>query len=320
MQDGRPVSVVRVTTRTPRAAPAVDFAALADAGWPALERVDVDGWVARFAQASRAGRSPGVTQRANSVYPPRGRTGTPSAIAEVERLYRERGLPPLFQLADVDEELFATLVARGYEPRNETLVLAAPLAVVARALDAAARRSSADLDASTSVTAAPDDEWLDLWWSVDGRGGDAEREVARGILTGGDALYATVPDECGAASVGRLALVSAGATGEADTPCADTPCADTPCADTPCADTPCANTLWGGLYALATREDARGRGHARTVIRSLVRAGAAHDGSGPGVAALWLQVLASNSTARRLYDGLGFEQVATYRYLLAPDR
>jgi ribosomal protein S18 acetylase RimI-like enzyme len=264
---------------------AADYAALADAGWPAPERENIGterpGWVARAAN--------GVTQRANSVYPA-GRVADPAAaIAVAERWYAERALPALFQLSDGDGELLAVLLERGYVARSETLVLAAGIAEVATRLAAAPRSVSlpasrpASLPATlpVSVRETPDDEWLDLWWSVDGRGGESERAWAREILVGGRALYATVRDARGAASVGRLALVDHD------------------------------DARWGGLYALATRADARGRGHARAVIASLLAHAVEH-----GVSALWLQVTATNDAARRLYDGLGFRQVAGYRYLL----
>ncbi|HWD62404.1 MAG TPA: hypothetical protein VG369_07890, partial [Humibacter sp.] len=228
-----------------------NFAALADAGWPAIERTavegtdaggtgvehtgvertDAGGWVARFAT--------GVTQRANSVYPTGRVNDVGSAIDAAERLYRARSLPPLFQVSGEDDALGEALVARGYAPRNETIVLAANLVTLVRALG-----SHEPSTERVVVTDTLDDEWLDVWWSVDGRGGTAQRGVARSILTGGPALYATVRDEEGAASVGRLALVEQ------------------------------RGVLWGGLFALATRPDARRNGHALAVIDALARAAA----------------------------------------------
>jgi ribosomal protein S18 acetylase RimI-like enzyme len=259
---------------------AADYAALADAGWPAPERENIGsgrpGWIARAAN--------GVTQRANSVYAVGGVADPAAAIAVAERWYAERGLPALFQLSDGDGELLALLQERGYAARSETLVLAAGIAEVTTRLAALPRPVSLPVALPAalplSVRETPDDEWLDLWWSVDGRGGADEREWARRIVTGGEAIYVTVRDEQGAASVGRLALVEHDGTG------------------------------WGGLYALATRADARGRGHARAVIAALLDAATRRD-----MHAVWLQVTASNETARRLYDGLGFRQVARYRYL-----
>lgn len=258
-----------------------DWTALADTGWPALERRVIEaagdsadesiGWVARFAH--------GVTRRANSVYPVREVADEDAAIAVVERWYRERGLPPTFQITDDDGALASRLLRRGYAADTETPVLVARLDTVADILVGAGRHST------LTVSEKPDADWLDLWWAVDGRGGPDELEVARRIVTGGPALYATVRDARGAASVGRLALVEQN------------------------------GVRWGGLYALATRADARGRGHARSVIAALLEHAARR-----GATALWLQVMASNAVARRLYDGLGFRQATSYRYLSAPRR
>lgn len=270
-----------------------DWTALADAGWPAIERrvvgaadgapigsdgsIGADrsiGWVARF--------SHGVTRRANSVYPVGEVADEDAAIAVVESWYRERGLPPTFQITDDDAELASALVGQGYVADSETPLLVAGLATVADALAGSPTHAP---ETTVAVTEKPDADWLDLWWAVDGRGGPDELEVARRIVTGGSALYATVRDARGAASVGRLALVEQN------------------------------GVRWGGLYALATRADARGRGHARSVIAALLEHAARR-----GATALWLQVMASNAVARRLYNGLGFRQATSYRYLSAPSR
>ena len=67
-----------------------------------------------------------------------------------------------------------------------------PSAAVAVAAEAVRR-------AVVSIAGAPSDDWMALWWSVDGRGDDAEREIARQILTGAPALYASLQDASGVA-------------------------------------------------------------------------------------------------------------------------
>jgi ribosomal protein S18 acetylase RimI-like enzyme len=275
--------------------PSTDFASLADRGWPALERVDVGGWTARFAG--------GVTKRANSVHPagPIEHPALDAAVAVAEDAYRDRGLVPVFQLGDGDAALHELLSARGYLAQSETLVLAAGVDAVLTGAGSRRVEQSEDAPvfvpsgASVFVPSAPgasvsvgeklDDEWLDLWWSVDGRGGHAEREVARRIMTGVRSLYATASDDAGVASVARLALVRERGHG------------------------------WGGLYAVATRPDARRRGLALAVIRTLASAGRQQ-----GVESLWLQVLADNEAALSMYAALGFRRVASYRYLTATQR
>jgi len=266
--------------------PPVDLVALADRGWPALETIDVGGWLARFAG--------GVTKRANSVLPGGPVPDIAQAIQCVESLYRARGIRAAFQLIDADDALERVLRDHGYTPVDETLIMVrrdrTPLDVGPasgsghRVGEAGTRTSAVRADAESNdlvrIADEPDDDWLDVWWSVDGRGGDPERRVARRIMVGAPALYASLNDMNGTACVGRLALVDG----------------------------------WGGLYAVATRVDARRRGHALTVLARMIDAAAAR-----GVSNLWLQVLADNPGAIALYRSLGFTPAGGYRYLIAPD-
>lgn len=233
--------------------------------WPARTTAQVGGWLARF--------SGGVTHRANSVLPLEAPADVGEAVAEVEALYRERGLAPTFQIgraaqpAGLDEHLSA----RGYEARNAAVLQVAEVGEVLR-------RTSAPGDGAR-VTEAPDEDWTDLWWSVDGRGGDEAREIAVDILTATPALYASIWDGRGIAAVGRLALVDG----------------------------------WGGLHCMAVRPDARRRGHGQAVLRALLICAADH-----GIRDVWLQVLVDNEPARCLYEGVGFAPAANYHYRVLP--
>lgn len=64
-----------------------------------------------------------------------------------------------------------------------------------------------------------------------------------------------------------------------------------------------------GIECVATLAEARRTGAARALMAAL-EAWA----SGQGAAMLWLQVLESNTPARALYDGLGFQTVGGYTY------
>ncbi len=158
------------------------------AGWPALDEVAVDGWVARF--------SGGVTQRANSVLPLRAPVDVDGALDVVEGLYAARGLPTVFQVGPrvAPGELDGVLASRGY-------VLGSPTSVFAGQVTAGAAVPG------VVVEEAPSAEWLGLWWAVDGRGGEDALAVAVRILTAGPALYATMRDGDGVVAVARLALV-----------------------------------------------------------------------------------------------------------------
>ncbi|WP_427007445.1 GNAT family N-acetyltransferase [Pseudarthrobacter sp. H2] len=246
-----------------------DLEALMDAAWPAAERQDGGGWVLRAAS--------GVTQRANSVWP-RSEPGTtpqgwPAALRAARLWYRTRRLPLIFQVFDDPryDALNALLDEEGFTRQSETLILVR---------DAETGAPPAEPDAGVEVSAGPSEEWLRLWWSVDGRGGAVELAVARGILAGCPSLYALVRDDDGVpAAVGRLAVPPGGATGR------------------------------GGLYAMATRPDARRRGHAARIMQALLREGAQR-----GLGGFWLLVMASNAGARELYVGAGFRETGRYLY------
>jgi N-acetylglutamate synthase len=226
------------------------------AGWPALDEVEVDGWVARF--------SGGVTQRANSVMPLRAPGDLDAALGRVERLYAARGLPVVFQLGPsaAPAGLDDVLAARGYEFGSPTSIQTASVESVPR------------VD-GVEIADSPSDEWLDLWWQVDGRGDQSALDVAVKILLGGPALYASMRDSGGVAAVGRLALV-----GE-----------------------------WGGVYCMAVRPSARRRGHGAAVLSGLLRAGQTR-----GITRAWLHVRAENTAALSLYRQAGFTEASRYHY------
>jgi ribosomal protein S18 acetylase RimI-like enzyme len=95
---------------------------LASNAWPAKIHIFLHGWVLRLSE--------GVTRRANSVLPLR-YTGEDVVqdVKTVENLYREKGLPVVFQLPDYfePENLRETLVSRGYKCVDESLVLTAKI-------------------------------------------------------------------------------------------------------------------------------------------------------------------------------------------------
>lgn len=230
---------------------------LADRGWPALEREPLGAWTLRA--------SSGVTNRANSVLTAGPVTDPGAAVDAAERWYAARSLPAVFQVSPASPSgLGALLAARGYREHSETDVLVTERAELP-SVDAHGIR----------IDHEPAEAWIDTWWSVDGRGGEAERAVAARILTGGSALYASAGDPSSPDAVARLALV-----GE-----------------------------WGGLYAVATRPEARRRGLACALAAALAAAAGTR-----GVERLWLQVLAENAPAHALYASLGFRPASWYSY------
>lgn len=234
---------------------------LMNRSWRARSEVNVDGWIVRLAG--------GVTQRANSVLPAAAPPDLPDAVVRVEKLYQDRGLAPSFQISPAAQPagLDQVLAGRGYEWRSPTNVQVAAAGDVLRQLPLCCT----DVD----VKDEPGEDWMDLWWAVDGRGRTEARAIAREILTAGPALYASVRDGVGTAAVGRLALVG----------------------------------QWAGVYCMAVRPDVRRRGYAMSVLRALIEHAADR-----GVRHTWLQVVADNDAARTLYRRAGFADLYGYHY------
>ena len=220
---------------------------MASAGWPAREQVEAGGWLLRA--------SGGVTRRANSALPLAGASRRP-ARPTVEDFYDARLLPPRVQVTTA--ALDAALADRGWEASGDTDVLVGPLPA-----------------GPTSAVVAPlDDAWLDAWWAVDGRGGDAEREVARSML-------AQVEDAAAHARVVRDGEVVGVARGVAD-------------------------GAWLGVSHVAVLPEHRRRGVARDLLRALDAWGEEQ-----GTTIAHLQVTRENP-GRGLYAGM--QVTASYRY------
>jgi ribosomal protein S18 acetylase RimI-like enzyme len=238
---------------------------LMNRGWLAAHVTELDGWVVR--------RNAGVTLRANSVLPASAPFDLGRALDYVENLYDEHGIAPSFQVGPAAQpgDLDDQLAARGYQVTNPTVVECAPIPdVLARLPEPAVE---------VNISSAPDDRWMDFWWSVDGRGGPNEQASARQILNRGQALYAVVPAGPPVQAIGRLALVDD----------------------------------WAGLYCLAVDPAYRRRGLALAIIHGLLQ-----KATSMGIRRIWLNVLESNEPARALYDRLGFQAVSHYHYRVRP--
>ncbi|MGR0160002.1 GNAT family N-acetyltransferase [Paenarthrobacter nitroguajacolicus] len=248
---------------------------LMDKAWPALEHQDLDlgnagEWVLRA--------SDGVTQRANSVWPRNpapGANGIPArSVLAAADWYRRRRLPLIFQVFDDPRSaaLNAVLDEQRFTRQSATKIMV---------------RGDAALPVRTpgrnvEITDEPSDEWLSVWWSVDGRGGDVELSVAHKILTACPSLYAMVRDDDDVpAAVGRLALVDG----------------------------------WGGIYSMATSVGHRRRGYGTETLTALLNAGAQRKLQG-----FWLLVTEANRGAQLLYSQAGFTDYGNYVYRQAPLR
>lgn len=121
--------------------------------WPALQQLDSDGWVIRFAN--------GYTKRANSVNPLGHSTlNVQEKIGRCEQLYAGRGLPCIFRLTPFASPpgLDRALEERGYAVLDPSLVLH---------MDLPGR--TFDLAAGLELSTHPLDDWLRLFCELSGQ-------------------------------------------------------------------------------------------------------------------------------------------------------
>ncbi|HKU36132.1 MAG TPA: GNAT family N-acetyltransferase [Paenarthrobacter sp.] len=241
---------------------------LMDKAWPSLDREESGAWVLRASE--------GVTQRANSVWP-RGLSAAAdgmdlvAAVRDASDWYRRRRLPLIFQV-------FHDARSAGLNDVLDSLRFTRQSATQIMVRTTASLPSA--VEGRVELSPEPSTEWMDLWWSVDGRGGEREHGIARSILSGCPSVYALVRDSDGRpAAVGRLALADG----------------------------------WGGLYSMATSEGHRRRGFASAVLAALLT-----EGGRLGLDGFWLLVTAANHGAQALYRGAGFVDHGSYLYRQAP--
>lgn len=117
--------------------------------WPAAATLWLEGW--------RLGLDRGVTRRANSVLPNAAVADPDAMIAEVERRYRERGLPPCFKMTVAAEpgDLDDRLARKGYHAEGHSLVLVA---------DAGRVRHPSSAQVAITLQEHPTRAWCDACW------------------------------------------------------------------------------------------------------------------------------------------------------------
>lgn len=157
--------------------------------WPAMHQMLVDGWLLRFAK--------GFTKRANSVVPLYPAAGTLAAdMAEkvkfCENLYARERLQTIFRLTSIGttqgshQSLDDYLAARGYEHRDPTLVMTAPLI---------------ERTASIRLGLLPLGEWLDVYGHLSGLP-EKTRTKTRALH---GAILRGMPQPCAYAVIGNPA-------------------------------------------------------------------------------------------------------------------
>lgn len=141
------------------------FDRMAADAWPAPYVTDLGGWSLRYGE--------GVSRRANSVAPWPSTSGGHSLIDQIEateRFYKDRDLPPRFQISPAAEPdvLDDELVDRGYEIEAPVTLMIADVQDVIR--------MTADQAGRSDVQSVAPDGWWELY--IEGFNRDASKVIA----------------------------------------------------------------------------------------------------------------------------------------------
>jgi ribosomal protein S18 acetylase RimI-like enzyme len=139
--------------------------------WPALQHMFFDGWILRF--------SKGYTKRANSINPLfDSRLDIAEKVVRCERLYAERGLPPVFRLTPfvLPPDLDQFLDRRQYKRIDQTHVQHFELKGQGIAVDSSVKLHDETLD-----------DWLEIFCRLSGvpvARHQAHKEILQAIPSG----------------------------------------------------------------------------------------------------------------------------------------
>jgi N-acetylglutamate synthase len=202
---------------------------LAMHAWPAIEVVELDGWLLRYAA--------GITRRANSVWPNevRGVPALEENLERVETFYAQRGLPARFQICPAMQpaELDGFLAQRGYRAVAKTAVQISELAEMLAHTDGTEAMKG---QLTVEVTPLPEPIWWECYAKAD--------EVAPESIEGRKAICAQINQSAAYAVVYRSgeAIAVGSAAAEAE---------------------------WVGFYNVATLASHRRMGAAQMVMQAL---------------------------------------------------
>lgn len=235
------------------------------ATWRPVDAVDIGPW--------RLGLSGGFTRRANSVVARGEPADVDAAIAQAEERYAAAGLPVVFRVCPASRpvDLASRLAARGYATVSRTSVLVRDVAAPDDGDDGA---TGAGAEVRVTFADDPDDDWLRGWLAVKASGG-VDLDLARRVVSGAPARYATAADDRGVVGVVRAARAGD----------------------------------WVGLSCLMVADRARRRGLGRRLTELALQ-----DAAERGATRAFLQVEEHNVGARTLYLGAGFQTAEVYEY------
>ena len=266
--------------------------------WPSHQMQLYDGWILRFSYFYTH-RTNCVEQFGSSVLP------LEEKIPYCEEIYRRWKSPCIFKITPLsDPELDGLLEARGYEKQNVTYTMCmdlskdtavelragAPEAASADKLqDGASESASADTGSSISrkkrfstiregdmtVRDRIPDEWIDALFAIKGDATVTHLKIV-------PSMYAAIPKDVRCVYIRDEEKIAATGLGILDRD-------------------------YIGVYAINVEAGHRRQGLARKIVETLLA-----EGKKAGAKRAYLQVVANNDPAIRLYEDLGFSPAYMY--------
>lgn len=233
--------------------------------WPALETIQYDGWIVRFAN--------GFTKRSNSVNPIYDSIlDIDSKIEYCEKLYRSRNLPVCFKITDIAKPagIDKTLEAKGYNHEFDISVQFINI-----------NKFSKVMDRNVNIVEFTDDSWIENYIKMNETNSlniPILKQIIDLILLPKCLLTLTkggIPVGCGLGVVSDKHI---------------------------------------GLFDIVIDKQYRNQGLGKILIENLLIWGRSI-----GAEFGYLQVLADNAPANRLYNKIGFKEVYKYWYRIKDD-
>lgn len=243
---------------------------------PCLSEEVYDGWLLRFAQ--------GYTKRANSVSVVGESTlAYQDKISYCEQVYETNNLPVVFKITPMAAELDALLEERGYALADKTNVMTVDLTKkgkTATKSNGDSKCGMADSLCAGEVSVTTEERITESWQYYY----FTFNKVLSALVPTAKKIQAKItnPVLCATVYMDKKAVACGLGVMEQG---------------------------YVGLLDIVVKEEYRGCGFGKVLCKSLLE-----KAKEKGATAGYLQVVDSNEAAKRLYEGLGFEDVYSYWY------
>lgn len=243
---------------------------------PALEKMEYDGWTLQIS-------GEGASRRANSVLPlENGNILLQEKVLECEKLYAEHNLPCTFKMTKAAPDgLQNFLVQKGYSYNAETNLM--NVSAVDEKFLSRCEQIIEPEEIGVIVTAFPDDTWLDCYFKWENRTDSKAIEITNRQFEIVDAdknlnaVYCRIQISGVDVAVASAVIENGNAF----------------------------------LLNVVVDEKVRGKGYGKMLVKETLEAACNF-----GAENLYLQVVADNAVAVKMYESFGFEFLYKYWYMI----